>query len=258
MLPLLPDTAARVIAACQNESSELEELTELIKRDPSLAAHILRIANSAAYAPRVPILTLQQAVGRVGLATVGDVAVAVALKERVFSVPGHQARLHDLWQHSLATACYAKEISALLRGDLESSFLCGLLHDVGMAIALQIMCDLERERIVPPVLPATLEAAMLEFHCEFGAKFAEAWRLGPWISTVIRHHHEPAGARFRPDEVGIVALADALAYWALDAGKTEADFQAEPRFGFVLLREGGLKMLLRKRELVLQQVAALA
>lgn len=255
-MPLLPDTAARVIAACRNERSGLEELADLIGRDPSLAVHILRVANSAGYAPLVPILSLQQAIGRVGLATVGDIAVAVALKERIFSVPGHQERLRDLWRHSAATACFAREISQLLRGDLESAFLCGLLHDVGMAIALQVVCDLERERVVPPVSSGVMEKAMLEFHGEFGALMAEAWRLGPWISTVIRHHHDPAKARFRPDEIPVIALADALAYWALDARKAEEDFSAEPRFDSLKLHEGALKSLLKKRERVLEMVAA--
>lgn len=257
-LPLLPDTAARVMAACRDERSDLDELADLIGRDPSLAAHILRVANSAGFAPRVPILTLVQAIGRVGLATVSDVVLAVALRERVFSVPGYQARLRDLWRHSVATACYAKEISQLLRGDLESAFLCGLLHDVGMAITLQVACDLEREGVVAHVPGTVMETAMLEFHCEFGAKIAQAWQLGPWLDAVIRHHHDPAQARFRPDEIAIIALADALAYWALDPGSKDEDLSPEARFDALRLHEGGLKSLQRKRERVLQMVEALA
>jgi len=257
-LPLLPDTATRVVAACQDGHSGVRELAELIDRDPSLAAHILRVANSAAYAPLVPILSLQQAIGRVGIATVGDVAVSVTLKERVFAVQGYQERLRELWRHSAATAAYAKEIAQLLRRDLESAFLCGLIHDVGMAIVLQAVCDLQQAGVVPPVAPATMETAMLEFHCEFGARVAEAWRLGPWIGAVIRNHHAPESTRFRPEEIPLIALADALAYWALDPGWTEEDFRVEPRFASLKLHEGALKTLLRRRERVLQMVAAFA
>jgi putative nucleotidyltransferase with HDIG domain len=254
----MPATAARVIAACRDERSDAEELAALIERDPSLASHVLRVANSAGIAPRMPILSLPQAIGRVGLAAVSDVTLAVALRERVFAVPGHQARLRDLWRHSAATACYAKEISQLLSGDLESAFLCGLLHDVGMAITLQVVCDLEREGAVPRVSAAVAEAAMLEFHCEFGARMAQAWQLGPWLDAVIRHHHEPTSARFRPDEIAVIALADALAYWALDPGRTEADFHPEARFAGLRLHEGALRSLLQRRQRVLQMVDALA
>lgn len=257
-LPMLPDTATRVVAACQDSRSGVRELVELIDRDPSLAAHILRIANSAAYAPLMPILSLQQAVGRVGLATVGDVAISVTLKERVFAVQGHQQRLRELWRHSAATAAWAKEIAQLLRRDLESAFLCGLIHDVGMAVVLQTACDLEREGVVPPVAPDAMEAAMLEFHCAFGARVAEAWRLGPWVAAVIRHHHAPEQGRFRPEEIPLIGLADALAYWALDACRTEEDFRIEPRFASLKLHEGALMTLLRRRERVLQMVEAFA
>jgi hypothetical protein len=51
-------------------------------------------------------------------------------------------------------------------------------------------------------------------------------------------------------------LADALAYWALDPGKKEEDFQVEPRFGTLKLHEGALKTLLRRRERVLHMVEA--
>jgi putative nucleotidyltransferase with HDIG domain len=257
-LPLLPNTAARVIAACRDERTGMDDLADLIERDPSLAAHILRVANSAGFAPRVPILSLQQAIGRVGLGTVGDVVLAVAMRERVFSVSGHQERLRELWRHSVATACYAKEVATFLRGDIESAFLCGLLHDVGMAITLQVVCDLERDGTVAAVSATAMEAAMLEFHCEFGARMARAWQLGPWIDAVIRHHHDPASARFRPDEIAVIALADALAYWALEPGTKDEDFVAEARFATLPLHEGGLRTLLRKRERVLKMVEALA
>lgn len=259
VLPVLPDTAARVMAACQDERADLAQLAELISHDQSLATHLLRVANSAGFAPRVPILTLFQAIGRVGLSTVKDVAIAVALKERIFTVQGHEARLRELWRHSAATASYAREISQLLRGDMESAFLCGLLHDVGMAMVLQVVCDLEREHVVPRVPPAQMEAAMLDFHCEFGARIVQAWQLGPWLLAVIRHHHEPASSHFRLAEVAIVALADALAYWALDERRVEGDFTVEQhRFEGLRLHEGALPSLLHRRERVLQMVEALA
>jgi len=258
-LPLLPNTAVRVLAACQDEESGLEELAELLAHDPSLTAHLLRVANSVGYAPRVPILSLQQAIGRVGLATVRDVAVAVALEERVFSVPGHQERVRELWLHAAATAYYAKEIAQLLRKDLDSPFLCGLLHDVGMPITLQVVCDLEREGLVAPVSAAGMELAMSAFHAEVGARIARAWNLGPWLELVIRHHHDPARARFHPEELPVVALADALADWAVDASLGEEDFAADAELLAALrLHEGALGSLLSRRGRVLEAVAALA
>lgn len=246
-LPALPETAARVLAACQDESSDLEELAELVVHDQTLAANVLRVANSVAYAPREPILSLRKALGRLGLSTVCDVAIAVVLKQHVFSVPRYRTRIRDLWRHSAASACYAQEIAQLLHRNVDSAFLCGLLHDVGMPIVMQLVCELERKGVIGDVTPEALEAAMHEFHGELGAKLAQSWRLGPWISAAILHHHDPAGAKLLHDDVMVVTAADLLAEWALDEAQVESDFGADGRTEDLGIPLDSLDVLLGKR-----------
>jgi len=256
-LPLLSEIAGRVMVVCQDPRGDLQELADLVTHDQSLAVHVLRVANSAAYAPRGPILSLQQAISRLGLSTVRDVAIAAALKECIFSVPGHHQRLRDLWLHSAATACYAKEAAQLLRRNLESAFLCGLLHDVGMPIVMQVVCDLARNQVTAPVPAPVMEAAMLEFHCEFGAKVAQRWRLGPWISSSILYHHDPTRAKSLRDEVLVTALADALADWAMDARQGEKDLLVDQHLAQELsLSKDTLSALLRQRQHVLKVALA--
>jgi len=258
-LPLLPATAARIMAACHDERAKVADLANLVLQDASLAAYVLRTANSAAYAARIPILSLPQAIGRVGLGTVSNIAVAVALKERVFSVPGSEARLSSLWRHAVVTAHYAKEVAEHLRLDVESAFLCGLLHDVGMPIVLQLVVELERQGLAAHPTDALLEAVLTEFHAEAGTRLVETWKLGPWVGAVIRHHHDPASATLRLAEIRVIALADALADWAVEEGKKAEDFADDRnRDGLLGLREGGLSSLLRRRAAVLQAVEALA
>jgi len=225
-LPVLPDTACRVIAACRDEHSDLRALAELVTHDQALAAHVLRVANSVAFAPKAPIEDLRQALSRLGLSTVSDITLALAIKQRAFSVPGHESRIRELWLHSAATACYAQEVAQVSHGKRDSAFLLGLLHDVGMPITMQIVCDIVRERATDPVPQATMEQAMSEFHCELGARLAQSWRLGPQVSSAIRYHHDPAAAKPLASVIEVVALADELAYWALDESRTEEDFTA--------------------------------
>lgn len=223
-LPVLSATACRVMAACQDEHSELRELAELVTHDQSLATHVLRVANSVGFAPKAPIQSLRQAIARLGLSTVSDIAIAVAIKQRVFTVPGHEARIRQLWLHSTACACFAKDIAQLLGGDQDSAFLGGLLHDVGMPIVMQAVCDLARERGTAPVSAAVMEEAMREFHCDFGTRVIQRWHLGPQVLSAIQHHHDPLGAQHFRDEVLTITLADELAYWAPDDAQDEEDF----------------------------------
>lgn len=212
-LPVLPDTACRVMAACQDEHSDLRDLAELVTHDQSLATHVLRVANSVAYAPKTPILSLRHALGRLGLSTVSDVALALAVKQRLFTVPGHERRIQELWQHSALTACWAQDVARLLGTGGDTAFLSGLLHDVGMPIVMQTVCDVVRERSFAAVNASVMEAAMHVFHGIFGLQVAERWRLGPHLAAAISYHHDPSAAPLCRDEVLIVTVADALADW---------------------------------------------
>src|SRR5947209_8573150 len=65
-LPVLPEAAAQIMTAANDEGADARRLTDVVRRDPALASNLLRIANSSLYAPRVPIVSLQQAIARMG------------------------------------------------------------------------------------------------------------------------------------------------------------------------------------------------
>jgi putative nucleotidyltransferase with HDIG domain len=214
-LPFLPQTSSQVLSLCNEQSCDARKLSDLIQRDPSLAGHVLKVANSAAYAPTEPIHSLLQAVSRLGMVVVCEISVAVSLRGRVFEVPGFQPRVRAIWAHSAATAVYAKEVARLLRRNVEGAFLCGLLHDVGKPIVLQELVDISRERTTKPVPSAIGEAAMDEYHLAIGARLVEFWKLAPWMAEVVRFHHDPEAAPQYAEEARITRLADLLAHWAL-------------------------------------------
>lgn len=253
-LPVLPDTAARVLALCHDERSDLRELAQLVQRDQTLAAHVLRVSNSVAYAPKQPIVSLQQALGRLGLSTVSDIAIAVAMKQRVFQVPGHEARMRELWRHSALTAGYALEVARLVGRNPETAFLAGLLHDVGMPIVLATALAACKRQKVLPATRDELEQAMLAFHCRYGAELARRWGLGPWVEAAISDHHDPSRARVLREDVTVVTVADLLAEWA-----AEADEATEPgpeRFADLPLEASQRRCLVESRARVLDLASA--
>jgi len=255
-LPVIPDTACRVMSACQDSRSDLRDLERLVTHDQSLAAHVLRVANSVAYAPKATIVSLRQAIGRLGLSTVSDIALALALKQRVFSVPGHEERTKELWRHSAAAAGYARSVAQLLQRNIESAFLSGLLHDVGMPIVMQAASDIAREHGTT-LAPEVMEAAMDRYHAAYGLRLAERWRLGPWVGVAILHHHDPSGAKVLHDDVLVITLADALATWALDGSLEETDFASVPGApAATLIADDQLLALLGQRKSVVGLASA--
>lgn len=226
-LPFLPDTTAEVLALCNDEGCEVKELAGTMQRDQSLAAHVIRLANSAAYAPKEPIVSLQQTISRLGLGTIREIAIAVSLKARVFDVPGHLTRIRRMWMHSAACGVYAREVARLVRHNVEGAFMCGLLHDVGKPIVMQTLIDVARQRTERPVPAAMLDAAMSEYHTRLGGRLAVHWNMPEWVVEAVRCHHDYAMARVYHMEAMITYLADRLAHWALDDSLSEEDFASE-------------------------------
>ncbi|MCA9642769.1 MAG: HDOD domain-containing protein, partial [Myxococcales bacterium] len=65
-LPVLPLAAQEVVRAAGDPRVDAEQLAELIEEDPSLSAHLLRLANSSWFRARSEIGSLGQAVVRMG------------------------------------------------------------------------------------------------------------------------------------------------------------------------------------------------
>ena len=226
-LPILPEASARIMALCEDEKTDARAIEHVLERDPSLASHVLRIANSSAYAPKEPIVSLQQAVSRLGLATMRNIVLAVSLQGRVFKVPGHQARVRTIWIHCAVTAAFGCEVARKLRRNVEAAFLCGLLHDVGRPIVLQATVEALAHRTKEALPVSLLETAMDEFHEELAGRMVASWKLAEWTVAVVANHHHPEKAEPHEEQAHITYLADRLSDWALDEHLTPADFSLD-------------------------------
>ncbi len=208
-LPMLSQTATQVAALCLDGAADARTLASVVNHDPSLAGHVLRVANSAAYAPVEPIVSLQQAISRLGLSTIGQIALAVSVGSRVFHAPGHDGWVSEMWRHAALTAAWSREIARAKRASVEGAFVCGLLHDVGEPVLLQAAVDL-LARNKTRATRAQLEPLVRELHPAAGARLARTWKMAPWIGDAIEHHHDERVAAADLD-AQIVRLADELA-----------------------------------------------
>ncbi len=224
-LPMLPESAARVVALCDDDDADARDLETVLERDPSLASYVLRVANSSAYASAEPIASLQHAVSRLGMAAVRNLALTASLHGRVFDVPGHSTFVHEVWIHCAVTAVFARETARKLRRNVEAAFLCGLIHDVGRPIVLQTA--LRGARTHGALTPDQLEIAMDAYHESVGAQLVGAWGLADWTAAAVAHHHEPSRATPYEDEARVTRLADLLAHWALTPGSSPEQFPVD-------------------------------
>lgn len=257
-LPVLPEAAAEVVAATGRQDFDVRTVADVIRRDQAMAAHLLRIANSPLYLPRVKIVSLQQALTRLGTRAVREIALMIAVKTRAFQAKGFEPEIKSLFRHCLATALYAQEIARTCRLSVEEAFLAGLLHDVGRPVLLQALADICREQRVAPNKPALLLAAT-EQHAEVGSKLVGRWSLAERLATTILHHHDREAIGETETTTLVVALADAIAHATIDAEpRAEIALTNHPALGVLNLYPEDVTKLLAMRARIAETVASIA
>ena len=214
-LPLLPQVASQVLALASNEDADARELSDLLRKDPAMTAHVLRVVNSPFYRARASIDSLEQATRRLGHLKVRQIALVIACKQRVFRARGFEPEVYKSFRHSLAAAFFAERIARVRQVDQESAFVAGLLHDIGRPVLLQAVVDLDADARLADG-PAVL-AVVAELHTLVGGMLAQKWRLPPQIAGAIAYHHDPLSCPSSSPLPLIVSLADDLAVGALEA-----------------------------------------
>jgi len=215
-LPLLPDVATQILAAVRDPNADLRTLADLVRRDAALTSHVLRLANSALYSPTVRIGSLQQAVSRLGLKALFEIAVVISCQTRVFSVPRYAERVRGIFRRCLASAFFAQEIARQRRWNVEEAFLCGLLHEVGRPLILSRMVELHTA-CGAPISDEAVDAAADAYHAKVAGDALSAWALPAKVAeTASMHHDQLADGTAPTKEVAMVQVAGALAQLALE------------------------------------------
>lgn len=213
-VPMLPQVATQVLQAVGDANCDALRLSGLIHKDPALAGRVLKMANSPTYMAKSPMVSLQQAVARLGFATLTEIALAASVESGVFQVPGMDAELQGLWKTALATAAFAKEIARLRRLNVETAFLCGLLADIGRPVVLQIAADSARKLNFSTRDPDVRQELLLiadQFAVDATKVVVDAWDLPAAVRGAAAHRDTPLLAGPYVKEAAIAGAARALA-----------------------------------------------
>lgn len=185
-VPMLPEVAGNVVSLTQNPDSDAADLAKLIQADQTLAAHVMRVANSAAYSPNASIVSLQQALARLGMQTITEIALAASINSTLFNTPGFEDYVSYVIKCSLASALWAKETARACRKNVEAAFLAALLNDIGRPLTVQLALaeaaktglTLSRENILD--IEKTVKTAI-------SIKVVDAWEMPSSVKDVIRY-----------------------------------------------------------------------
>lgn len=194
--PALPAVAQKVVRLSNDMNATFDQFCEVIQEDPMLAARIVRISRSALYSRRGEIRSVQQAILRLGIEQLRDIVIEDVLNMHVFRCREYQGTMERLRVHSIATAHVARKAAESARMQTEFVFLCGLLHDIGIAVALLAIADQVRPR--PTFLQIRNE--LNDAHPRLSSALATMWELPGEVHAVVACHHD-ISARGFPDRL---------------------------------------------------------
>lgn len=194
----LSNSAQALIAIASDPKHDTADLIRLIERDAHLTIRVLEISNSAAFALRSPIESVERAVRMLGERAVIASALEIQAEWLHAPIRGYGANAR-LFEDGLKTAIAAAQIAKLVGDDdlAPVAYTAGLLHDVGKVVL---------SAFIEPRLQAMLEALAADpsrdwlaverslvgtTHCEVGAQVALQFKLPPALAAAIAHHHEP-------------------------------------------------------------------
>jgi len=257
-LPLLPGVAMEVTNVAAQENTDSRVIAELLRKDQAMAAHVLRVVASPVYSGRSQIVSLQQAVARLGVQKIREIALAIAFRVGVFKLKGFEREVTALFQHSVGAAMFAQEIARVTRRNVEDAFMCGLLHDVGRPVILQALVQILQEQKLQ-VPSGAVVVATGDLHADVGGTLADSWTLPEAVEMSIRHHHSLTGPDAHLTSVRITALADELSRFAFEPERMpEAEIRKHPALAPLELYPEMLDKVLGKADGIRQAAAVLS
>ncbi len=215
-LTTLPAIFMRISETIMKPNSSSHDIADLISKDTSLSARLLKIVNSAFYGYPSRIDSLSQAVSIVGTNQISMLASGIDVVDEFKNIPSTYINMNSFWRHSIACGIIARLIATTRNiQNTERLFVAGMLHDIGRLVVYhytpQYAIDiLEKARDTGELFSQVEEAYMGGSHTEIGSLLLQIWKLPQSLENAVRYHHKPSNSA-NCLEPAIVHVADITA-----------------------------------------------
>jgi len=216
-LASLPDIFFQLQEVLSQPRSSAHYVGEVISKDPSLTAKLLKLANSAFYGYPKRIESISRAVTIVGVEQITALAMGVSLVQYFKDLP-ESLNMKSFWKHSLGCGIIARLLAGQCKRNLDQEhfFVAGVLHDLGRLFILKnypqhaqaaLHGSLQEQELL-----VVAENRIWGFnHAFLAGDLFQRWNFPPHLEMAVRYHHQPLKAT-SPLEPGLIHLADILAH----------------------------------------------
>ena len=195
-LTSLPEVCVRVNEMVDDPRVSSSAIGKVISRDTALTSQLLRLANSAFYNFPGKVSTISRAVTVIGERELRYLVLALSAVRSFSKVPVDLINMASFWRHSVYTGVMARLIAGRCRVlHAERLFVAGLMHDVGMLVALSRIPEIESEAMQRAEESGRslyeLENELIGCnHAQIGRALLEQWNLPSALCETVGCHHE--------------------------------------------------------------------
>ena len=219
-LPTLPTITTALNTVIKKPSSAAEDVAEVIEKDQSLSAKVLKVVNSAAYSTNREITGIKHAVSMLGFNEINKMVLAISVFESLKGNESNGFNREAFWIHSMGCAVFSTAIAQELNYPKpDDAFTAGLMHDIGKVVLdrfFQIeMAKVQEVLQQEPMLFHEAEMKVMGIdHPLLGAWLLTNWKIPSTVCAAVRHHHQSFSKREGTDAqdliVDMVHMADVL------------------------------------------------
>lgn len=226
-LPSQPEVVIRLLDLTQDPKAEIHDYAKVVKADHAVAGRVLRLANSAFFAQRAPISSIERACLVLGMERLKSVALGFHLS-RAALCGKDRALTRNVWTQSVMRACVAGELARIAApACVAEAFVIGLMLDAGVAMMPQLIgraYDTILEGNPSPAQVYRREHETLPFtHTDLVAAMARRWKLPELLAFPLEHHHAKPAEPPRTDPVGRLHRVA----WTVGTLEIRSEFAAE-------------------------------
>ncbi|QFT11820.1 HDOD domain-containing protein [Vibrio sp. THAF190c] len=191
-LPVMPASITTLMSELKSEDFNVETLLKVIDKEPSMAADMIKLANSARYRRSEKEVTdLKTAFMNMGSQGLIEGVINAYLKEFSPTLNIYWRQFGEkIWDHSLQTACYSRELlkDSTSKEDESTAYFVGLIRNLGKMIIFQVM--LEAFRHVDPSVPPNSTAfkrLINSYSIKLTYTLAKFWELPESVLLAIAY-----------------------------------------------------------------------
>jgi HD-like signal output (HDOD) protein len=193
-LPALSPVAMKLVRLASVENITIDDLSEVIEKDPSLTVRLLRLANSAFFRTGGLVTTISQAINIMGLTRLRIMALSLSLRDTFPLGRVGPLDYEEFWKVSLYQALIAKSLAQRLRTcKPDEAFIGGLILEIGLLIFFDLLIKGKKEvpRIHLQPLKPLLQWQEEHFginHRQVGEAVLKYWGFPDNIIDCQRHN----------------------------------------------------------------------